>query len=484
MRPLLLIPDGVGVRNFLLGTFLRKLSAQGQAQVLHVVPEEQLATYRKGLGGDARWDSLIPYRESKLSFTLRYSLSYAQMYWADTQAMRYVRNSPLRGGWRTRSVMKAARLIGRAAATPNGIRKLEHWHCAAVSRLPEVEHYRRLFKETEPSLLFCSHQRPPLILPAVMAARSLGIPTATFIFSWDNLTSKGRIAAPFDHYLVWSDHMKEELLRYYPDVTAKRVHVVGTPQFDPYADASLIWSREEFFSRIKADPSRPLICYTGGDTGISPEDQGRVRILMDLVRNGRIKGDAQVLLRPAPVDGGTRYEELRRDYPELIYASPQWTHGGGDTWRGTMPTSEDIQFLTNLTRHADINVNQASTITLDFAIHDKPIVNIAFDIADPPVFGTPLWDFFYQWEHYRPVVDLKAARFAQSPDELAEHINAYLDNPALDRDGRRRLVALEIGHPVGQSVSRTLRVLEQIAREYGTGATDTLEETARMARVA
>lgn len=462
MKPLLLIPDGVGVRNFLLGSFLRELSAATETAVMHVVPDEQLASYETGLGNDIQWRSLIPYRESKVSFTLRYSLSYAQMYWGDSQAMRYVRNSPLRGGWRTRSVMQTARLIGRMAATPDGIRKLENWHCAAVTRLPEVQHYRRVFAELSPTLLFCSHQRPPLILPAVMAAKSLGIPTATFIFSWDNLTSKGRIAAPFDHYLVWSDHMKEELLRYYPDVTANRVHVVGTPQFDPYADKSLLWRREEFFRRIGADPERPLICYTGGDTGISPEDEARVRLLMELVRSGRIKNNPQVLVRPAPVDPGTRYDSVRHDFPELIYARPQWTHENRSTWRGTMPTAADIQFLANLTYHADLNVNQASTITLDFAIRDKPIVNIAFDINDPPPFGTPLWDFFYQWEHYRPVVDLKAARFAKSPDELASYVNAYLENPALDREGRRRLVALEVGYPIGQSVRRMLEVLRRL----------------------
>ena len=55
--------------------------------------------------------------------------------------------------------------------------------------------------------------------------------------------------------------MKGDLLRYYPDVTADRVHVVGTPQFDPYGDESLVKSRAEFFAQIGADPERPLICF-------------------------------------------------------------------------------------------------------------------------------------------------------------------------------------------------------------------------------
>ena len=84
--------------------------------------------------------------------------------------------------------------------------------------------------------------------------------------------------------------MQQELLTYYDDVAADRVHIVGTPQFDPYADDSLLWSREECFRRINADARRPLVCYTGGDSGTAPEDPQHVAILLDLVRSGSIRG--------------------------------------------------------------------------------------------------------------------------------------------------------------------------------------------------
>ena len=74
------------------------------------------------------------------------------------------------------------------------------------------------FRDWKPEVLLCSHHRPTNVIAPVLAARDLGIPTATLIFSWDNLTSKGRIVAPFDHYLVWSELMRSELLRFYPDV--------------------------------------------------------------------------------------------------------------------------------------------------------------------------------------------------------------------------------------------------------------------------
>jgi hypothetical protein len=257
--------------------------------------------------------------------------------------------------------------------------------------------------------------------------------------------------------------MRQELLRYYPDISAENVHVVGTPQFDPYADESLLLSREEFFRQFGADPARPLICYSGGDIMTCPEDHHHVRVLMELIRAGRIRGNTQVLLRPSPVDSGERYEDVRRSFPELIYAQPDWVRTMPNNWASVIPLSEDIRFLSNLTYHADLNINLSSTMTLDFAIRDKPVVNIGFGVSEPSPYGMPVWDFVRQFEHYRPVIELGAARFARSSDELRQHINDYLENPALDRDARKRLVELEVGYPIGRSSEYILHVLQNIA---------------------
>ena len=464
MNPLLLIPDGVGVRNFVIGRFLQQASGLGRTHALHAIPDHQLSIFRDESNRDVSWHSLLPQSDRPLSFVLRQCLSYAQMYWVDSFPMRRNRQRPIKGSWRTQIALRTARLIGRAASYPRGIQFLDRLHALAASRQPEVEHYRRLFREIKPSVLFCSHQRPPNILAPVLAAHSLGIPTATFIFSWDNLSSKGRIAAPFDHFLVWSDHMQRELLHFYPDVTADRVHVVGTPQFDPYGDAGLLWSREEFCRQIGGDAQRQLICYSGGDVGNSPEDPQHLTTLLEQIRAGRIRNNPQVLLRPCPVDDGSRYAPVRAAFPELIHAQPAWIHKQHGDWSQVMPSPEDVRFLANLTYHADLNVNFGSTMTLDFAIRDKPVVNVVFDVSRPPVYGMPMWEYLRQYEHYRPVIDLGAARMARSPDELAEHVNAYLTDPKLDQDNRRQFVDLEVGAPVGDAGRRILETLAKISR--------------------
>src|SRR5207237_1780931 len=44
----------------------------------------------------------------------------------------------------------------------------------------------------------------------VKAARSLGIPTAFLVYSWDNLSNKGRIQVAPDRVFVWNEVQRQE----------------------------------------------------------------------------------------------------------------------------------------------------------------------------------------------------------------------------------------------------------------------------------
>jgi hypothetical protein len=459
----LLLPDGVGLRNFVFGSFLKPSHGKRVIHALYGVPPEAMETCRPDMPENVELHPLLAFQERPLTYVLRQCLNYAQMYWVDTFPMRLLRSRNPSGSWKSKSAIHVARGVGYVAANPRGIVCLDALHSWAFKQRNEVKHYRELLQRIQPDVLLCTHQRCNVVIAPVMAARQLRIPTATFIFSWDNLSSKGRIATPFDHYLVWSDHMRDELLKYYPDVVADRIHVVGTPQFDPYANAALHWSREEFFQKIGGNPRRPLICYSGGDAGNAPLDPRHLRVLLEHIRAGRIHRDPQVLLRPSPADDGKRYAEIRADFPELIFAKPSWEHWRTGGWHESFPYPDDVAMLVNVTYHSDLNINFGSTMTLDFSLRDKPVINLAFDLDEQPVYGMNMYDYLYSFEHYRPVIDFGAARCARSPQELADHVNIYLSDPSIDKAGRKKFVDLEVSGPVGSACSRIHEVLDQIA---------------------
>ena len=256
--------------------------------------------------------------------------------------------------------------------------------------------------------------------------------------------------------------MQRELQEFYPDIPPERIHVVGAVQFDPHADGTLLKPRDEFFRQIGADPARPLLCYSSGDPLVSPEDQEHVELVLNLIRQGRIARNPQVVLRTTPTVDGRRFEGVRQRHPELIYSKPDWVSAQVAEWAQAVPLPSDVALLSNLAHHCDMNISVASTMTLDFAIHNRPIVNIAFDMTDPPPFKYPLWDYYYRFEHYRPVVETGAALFSRSVDELVEHINMYLANPLLHTENRRRLLEQELDVPVGEACDRTVEALLEI----------------------
>ena len=449
------MPDGVSLRNFVLG---RAAGLLGEAGGVTVWADPSLPVPDIPLE-DGTWDTLDAYPERLAEASLRRTLEYAHLRALDTPGSRFVLALPIPGRRRSQGLRYIARTASRPFGTPSGVERLVRVHDALAARRPEVDVAARRLAEVAPDVVLCAHQRPLPVLPVILAARRLGIPTATFVFSWDNLTTKGRMAAPFDHFLVWSPHMADELLRFYPDVSAERVHVVGTPQFDPYADPTHPSTRAELAESLGLDPSRPIVCFTAGDAGTCPDDPYHLSVLLEVVRSGEIPGRPHVVLRTAPVDTGHRFDEVRSQYPELVDAAPRWSHDPTGQWHAVYPTRDDIVALSTLTAGSDVNVNMASTMSIDFALRDTPVVNVGFD-RDPTGHRA---ESYYRFTHYRPVVELGAVRVAATPAELATHVSTYLREPGLDRDGRRAIVDLELGVPIGESSAAVVAALESIS---------------------
>ena len=154
----LLIPDGAGVRNFLLGPFLAHAAARGPVVAFHRIPENLLQAVTPP-DVPVQWRTLVTPRDSRLALVLRNTLAFAHMYWADTASMRYSLGLRFGGSWRTRAAMRAARVLGRLSGSPRGIRRLDRLHAALVGRTDETADYCRIFENIKPSVVLCSNQR-------------------------------------------------------------------------------------------------------------------------------------------------------------------------------------------------------------------------------------------------------------------------------------------------------------------------------------
>lgn len=449
MKVVLVVPDGVGIRNFLYTRFLDLLSSEAEVVAWHVLPEHVLATQE---GRAVRFEPLPYVREGLAARVLRQAKIYAQLHWRHEEdaaevLLRFRRPS---GGTLSRAVGHAAHLLGRLVPTPDGAAWLDRSHAKLAGDLAAFEAFLR---EERPDVVFCTHQRASRAVPALLAARRLGIPTATFIYSWDNLP-KGRMAVHADHVLVWSDAMKSELLLYYPEMDPRRVHVVGTPQFEPHLDAGLARPREEFLGGLGLDPVRPVVCFSGDDEMTSPFDPA---YLADLAS---IPDPPQILFRRAPTDVSGRYGEVLARFPGIAVCEPAWRAGGGD-WTQVAPLPEDLGLLANVARHCDAVVNLGSTMGLDFAIFDKPAVYVAYNSP-----GAGDWDVMdlYRLPHFRCVHDLQPVYWARSAEDLGTQVRRALDHSGEKSEARQRWLRQVAAFPLDRASERCAAALLEIAR--------------------
>src|SRR3990167_4697793 len=112
------LPDGVGVRNFVLGEFLNCASQHGHIHALHRIPEGALESYTAHTNGHVTWRPMLSTHEGPVPLILRQGLGLAQRYWVDNFPMRKARTRPIVGSWKSQTRERVVRMIGRVAASP------------------------------------------------------------------------------------------------------------------------------------------------------------------------------------------------------------------------------------------------------------------------------------------------------------------------------------------------------------------------------
>jgi CDP-glycerol glycerophosphotransferase (TagB/SpsB family) len=125
---------------------------------------------------------------------------------------------------------------------------------------------------------------------------------------------------------------------------------------------------------------------------------------------------------------------------------------------------DDFRVMISSFSHAAVNVNVASTVTLDSSIFDRPVVNIAFDSEPTRSNSYSVRRFYKRTDHYKQVVETGAVDVVWKPKDLMPALARALRNPEERAKERRRLIELECGQVDGRSGRRLADALNSIHR--------------------
>jgi hypothetical protein len=454
----LVITDGIGYRNFILSDFLTEAeNAFDEVVIFSCLPTHVFEVIHK----KTKIIELDVFKEKFPTWFFRKNkeLAHLQCHKKDNFGIldnlnsNYTKSKSIRG-FTTRFVF----LITFFFHSEKWIQRFNKLQQYSFKNNAITKKYLSILQEEKIDILFFTHQRPPFIAPLIFAAEKLNLKTAAFIFSWDNLASKGRMAGNFQYYLVWSNLMKKELLQFYTNVKSEQIEVVGTPQFEPYVLDRYKTSKESFYTKFNLDVSKKTICFSCGDISTSKNDELYIETIANAILNNEIK-QVNLIVRTSPAEDPIRFNTLVSMFPFIKWNYPKWTlsrKGHQEEWSQRISSVEDVKDLSAILEFSDVNCNMLSTMSLDFIQFEKPVINTVFGNASNKLYDDQR---FLNYAHIVNVVNSKATKIAKNKKELIDGINEYLLNPTLDADYRSNLLQLQVGKPLvetGKRIAKTL----------------------------
>lgn len=330
----------------------------------------------------------------------------------------------------------------------------------------KTDYYERCYqqlKESKPDIIFNSSQRHISSLAPILAAQDLGIPTVTFIFSWDNLP-KSTLVVESDYYFVWSEYMKEQLLFYYPFIESSQVHVTGTPQFDWHVQPSFIQSREDFFASYDLDPDKDYICYSGDDVVTSPNDPKYLRDLADAVRELNQRGNnIGILFRRCPVDFSSRFDTVETRYNDVIFPiRPRWKKMGKD-WNFILPEKEDLHLLSNVCEHTMGVVNVGSSMVFDFYCHGKPCYFLNYNVEDPINLNWKI-EKIYKYIHFESMPSQDSVGWVNDKNDFHSIILENLEKKSIQPKLTKKWFEKITAQPIEKTSDRFMEAFSSILK--------------------
>ncbi len=303
-------------------------------------------------------------------------------------------------------------------------------HLVVLHPIPQS--VRDLIDADPPALIFCPTLLTIEEIDLVRYGKKKGIPVIGMIKTWDNITTKLSLPVWPDHLIVHTDRVRDEAVRYFHYPRSK-ISVVGLPQFDRYRDPALLESRDAFFQRMKLQTDVPVLLYCAAGLWMSPDETEILMRLNEDIERG-VFGSLQVLVRMHPkYDCGAEHLQSQK---HLILDRPG-TYVVGDltSWEYE---DHDLMHLMSSLRYATVTSNTASTMSIEAAYFDKPIIVIGFD--PKPTSWIMSNARYYEREYYLPIVQSGGVRLAHSYEQFVNELKEYLIHPERDHEGRDRIV--------------------------------------------
>ncbi|MEJ7786040.1 MAG: hypothetical protein WKF96_14640 [Solirubrobacteraceae bacterium] len=254
-----------------------------------------------------------------------------------------------------------------------------------------------------------------LVWDGLRSGRALGIPSLMLTHNWDNLSSKGLFPVTPDYLGVWGEQSIEHARRIH-GFPADRVTALGAPSFEQY-----------FHPRPGSTASPFPFRYALFAGCFAPFDEAAALRRLDRAIEAA-GADITVVYRPHPHRMPRKMPDYfdEREFSHVVL-DPQVRDHYGDSFkeqagwassdrRRLKPLLPPLDYYPALLAHAELVVCPLSTMIVEAALFERPVIVIAYD--DGIHANSPA--AVIEYEHFEGIDRVDGFHLARRPEDLDE----------------------------------------------------------------
>jgi CDP-glycerol glycerophosphotransferase (TagB/SpsB family) len=280
-------------------------------------------------------------------------------------------------------------------------------------------------------------------------AQRRGIVHVGGILSWDNATTKTLMRIKPDKLIVQNDVIKAETVKYH-SIDPKTICVTGVAHYDYYRAYQPI-PRNAFFQKMGIGPKKKLILISPAGSKFIDTDWHIFEMLKNAYTNGELPHDVHFLIRPHPANladfgdfepnehftvdvPGVRFEGMRAKDNEL--------------------GKDDIHHLIDTLTYTDVLINTVSTVAIDSAVFDVPVITIAFDGYHKDAPFSRSTRRYLSDVYMAKLLSVGGSEEVHNEQELVEAVNKYLEDRSYRQAERKNVITQQCYRLDGKAKER------------------------------
>jgi CDP-glycerol glycerophosphotransferase (TagB/SpsB family) len=289
-------------------------------------------------------------------------------------------------------------------------------------------------------------------------AKRRNIKIIGMVRSWDNLSSHGLLRVVPDVLFLQNKFLFDMAVQY-QDIKESICKIIGVPHYDIVRNLNkIIRPKAEVFKELGLDPNKKLIFFGAMGNFLFIHEDEMPKVFDSIIANRGFGDDIQLLYRAHPKFGLKLMENSHLSNITFDVSGKYFNQFSID--------NDENNKLLNIIHHSDVVLTVASTIAIDAAVLNKPIVCINFD-GQTEYKDVVYWEsvrrFFDHYTHFEALISTGGVTIAKDQKELIDSVKDAIKSPSKNEKERAKIVELFVAPLDGKASQRLSKnLLDQI----------------------